>query len=156
MKTFFLTLTLGVLIFPKSLLLAQVVPIQSAIDEVEACIKEFCSLYSINKDFYVVENKDCEISICVYAGRKLLCPQSEKVPLYIKKDPYGKFNKYEVFHKAYPPPTATTISSLSPSVRTCSSNLLRGTISPLRSMAIRLPCNAMCASNCVMFNIASF
>lgn len=101
MKTFFLTLTLGVLIFPKSLLLAQVVPIQSAIDEVEACIKEFCSLYSINKDFYVVENKDCEISICVYAGRKLLCPQSEKVPLYIKKDPYGKFNKYEVFHKAF-------------------------------------------------------
>ncbi len=94
------TLVLVVLMFPKALL-AQVAPIQSAVDEVEECIKEFCSLYSINKDFYVVENKDCEISICVYVGRELLCPQSEKVPLFIKKDPYGKFNKYEVFHKAF-------------------------------------------------------
>ena len=41
--------------------------------------------------------------------------------------------------RVQPPPTATTISSLSPSRIDVAENALRGTISPLRSMAMRLP-----------------
>ena len=44
-----------------------------------------------------------------------------------------------------PPPTATTISSLSPSASICSPWRLRGTISPLRSSATRLPVSSSCS-----------
>ena len=101
MKTFFLTLTLGVLIFPKSLLLAQVLPIQSGVDEVRKLIEDISILYSVSRNYYILEKPNGDISICVYAGRNILFPQSKEVPLLIKKDEFGKFNKYEVFYKIF-------------------------------------------------------
>ena len=62
---------------------------------------------------------------------------------------FARADKEQVFvHQ--PPPTAITISSRSPPVSSVEACRLFGTISPLRSTAMRLPAVSSCASSCAM------